>query len=285
MDISKMKAEIDDMEKVLSDNSFESEQEDFEDSNAEPESEPSEEEQEPESEEEEEEEEPTDEEPPAKPEPAEPTEPEEGTLEWYKREAESLRNKINELSQPKTPAPQEPTEATPSKPEESDLGEQDFITEEEFDAAVSDPKEFNKLLNKVYQKAVTETRERVSEGILRSIPEVVRSNIYTVTNLKAASEKFYEDNKDLAPFKKVVAAVFEEVASENPDKEFHEILGSVADEARKRLDLHKKATTPKNNEPAPPKLPRRRGRQPKNLQPDTKGIESELDAMERVLNS
>jgi hypothetical protein len=217
------------------------------------------------------------------------TDQEEDELTRYKKEVEELRAQIGELAAKKEPEKEpEPEPKAEKEPESSTTQtEQNFLDQFDFDEVTSDPKEFNKLLNYVYNKATADTREKLSENVLRSIPEIVRTNIATINNLKAASEKFYQENEDLQPFKKVVAAVFEEVASENPDKEFNDLLGQVAEESRKRLALHKKATAPSNKskDNNPPNLPRKRGRQPRNQQPNVSGLESELAEMDRVLNS
>jgi len=86
-------------------------------------------------------------------------------------------------------------------------------------------------------------------------------------------------NEDLKPFKKVVAAVFEEVASENPGKSYKELLPLVGEEARKRLELHRKST-----DQSPPRLPRKRGKStvPKEP-PATDPLLAELEAMNKSL--
>jgi len=84
------------------------------------------------------------------------------------------------------------------------------------------------LLNSVYTQGIEYARKITSE-----IPEMVRTNISIVEDLRKTSEKFYDDNKDLAPFKRVVASVFEELASKNPDKKYQDILNDVATESRK----------------------------------------------------
>jgi hypothetical protein len=76
-----------------------------------------------------------------------------------------------------------------------------------------------------------------TEGVLTTIPDIVKYNIELMTTLNQAKDKFYDDNKDLVPFKGVVAAVFEEVAAKNSDKKIGEIMDLVAPEVRTRLQL------------------------------------------------
>jgi hypothetical protein len=189
-----------------------------------------------------------------------------------------LRAKVDQLSVKEEPPVEEPTDQqqTPLT-----FDEQDFIGELDLDDLTRDPKEFNKLLNTIYQKAVTDTRQILGEHVLRSVPEIVRANITIMNNLQKASEEFYAANEDLKPFKKVVATVFEEIASENPGKPFEEIFPMVADESRKRLELHKKVTQPTNK---PPRLPNRKNRVTvPATKPTTDPLLAELEEMNKTL--
>lgn len=205
-------------------------------------------------------------------------EDEETELEKIKKENEELRKKVAETTTFKTPKTKAPTTDAPP-------GEHDFVGGSDLEELMRDPKEFNKLLNKVYAKGVMDSRNMASEKVLRSIPDIVKTNIETVTSLKKASDKFYEDNKDLAPFKKVVASVFEEVAAENPDRKFDQLLTQVATEARKRLELSRQAVQVPKDKPKAPVLPKKKGTQARQSAPELKGIEAELAEMDKVLNS
>lgn len=194
----------------------------------------------------------------------------------------SLRSRIEELESKKQvsePADKKPDADTKPKPEPATVAEQNFLGDLDPDDLIRDPAEFNKLLNKIYQQAIVDARKTITENVFRSIPEIVQSNITIMSELKQASEEFYNQNEDLKPFKKVVAAVFEEVASENPGKSYRELLPLVGEEARKRLELHKKST-----DQSPPRLPRKRGKStvPKEP-PATDPLLAELEAMNKSL--
>jgi len=203
---------------------------------------------------------------------------------------ESLRTKLAEAESSKDTKDTKDVEDDKDKDNKDDeppltFEDQDFVGELDIEELIRDPKEFNKMLNSIYQKAVTDTRKVLGEGVLRSIPDIVKTNIAVMTNLKNASEKFYEDNEDLVPFKKVVAAVFEEVASENPDKKYDEVLSEVGTEVRKRLDLQKKAVKKDvDDKGGAPKLPRRKGKsgEPDN-KPDLTPMQEELASMNDTL--
>jgi hypothetical protein len=149
---------------------------------------------------------------------------------------------------------------------------------------------FNKILNAVYSKGVNDSKRIATEGVLNSIPDIVKHNLTILTTLKEASDKFYKDNADLTPFKRVVAAVFEEIAAKNPDKKYNELMGLVAPEARKRLELHKQTVKKekeleKEEEGKSPRLHGTKGgqRQTQTHKPNTSALEKEISEMNKSL--
>ena len=104
--------------------------------------------------------------------------------------------------------------------------------------------------------------------------------------LKEMSDNFYEENKDLKPFRKVVGVVFEEIANQSPQTPYTEVLRKVGEETRKRLEL--KQPEPKSvlkDKDDPPPLPRHksggRSPQPKN---ESNPVISQIDEMNKTLN-
>ena len=91
----------------------------------------------------------------------------------------------------------------------------EFYTKDEVDA----------LLVKATQNAV--------EQALRSLPFVVQSLIASTSNLKSASERFYNDNPDLTNHKPLVAKAMEKVERENPGFTIEQVVDRTAIEARK----------------------------------------------------
>ena len=226
---------------------------------------------------------------PAKEAPAEEPkeeEEEEDELTILKRENEALRKSIDDLSGPKTEPKKEQDPEPESKPEPEPvkLDEIDFIGDADVDDITYNPKELNKILNKVYAQGIDTARKTLGEGVLRSIPDIVKANVATVISLRESSERFYEDNKDLKPFKKVVSAVFEEVAAENPDKKLDEILKDVEKETRKRLELYREAIKPDTkSDPKPPKLPKVKGQHREtSTKPNISPMQAEIDAMNEL---
>ena len=203
-------------------------------------------------------------------------------LEIIKKENENLRRRIEEMSAPK-PEPKS-IEPEPEPEPEPKLEEIDFIGDSDVDEITRDPVAFNKLLNKVFTQGAGAMRRSIEEGVLRSIPDTVKTSVLTTISLKEASDKFYEDNKDLKPFKKVVGSVFEEVAAENPGKKFTEMLEDVGKESRKRLELYRETIKPEPKpDDKPPVLPKLKGQQRgASIKPDISPMQAEIDAMNEV---
>ena len=201
--------------------------------------------------------------------------PEEDTIALLMDRIKGLEDKLKDKDTTESPSTNAPST-------EAHIEDGDFISDLDLDELSRDPELLGKVLNDVYKKAVIAARTEVRKGdeyVIRSIPELVRNNMAIVSKLKKVSDSFYSDNKDLKSFKDVVGVVLEKMISDNPDKSYEELLPEVADETRRRLGLHKKATD--NN---PPPLPdnRRRGRisqQP----PKTDPLLNELDEMDRAL--
>lgn len=191
-----------------------------------------------------------------------------------------LRAQIEELSggrkAPKTEAP-----GTSAPSTDAPVMELDFLGDRDPEEIIRDPKEFNKLLNDVYAKGLTN-----SKGVALTREEVattVRDNMTIVAELKKTSDEFFDSNKDLKPFRKVVAVVFEDLAAANPKKNYAEIVTGVAKETRKRLALPEPKAQPKK-ETKKPKLPRKKSSQSRGPAPKPDEFDSELDEMDKALN-
>jgi hypothetical protein len=239
----------------------------------EPEAETPEEPEEPETPEEEEEPEPEE---PEEPEPEPAPAPEDDWKKKMEEENEKLRKQIEELHTKKEPKP-EPEEPEPEKFEElSFIGDDD-----ELDDLIRSPKKLNEVLNKVY-KAGMDAMIKSQEDTVRRIPEVVKTSLSTQSTLKKLADDFWEDNKDLKPFRKVTAAVYEEIASEHPDWTVAKVFEETGVETRNRLELHKKAESESEPKPKNPRFPKTKSSR-ERTKPKTDGLLSEIDAMNKDL--
>lgn len=188
---------------------------------------------------------------------------------------EDLRNQLNSIHDKKVETPITPT------PEESiKLESHDFIGDLDPEDIIRDKELFNNLLNNVYTKGVSDAKKMATESVLLTIPDIVKSTTEILNTLKEASDNFYKENEDLKPFKKVVAAVFEDIHSQNPDKSYEDIMKIVGDESRRRLNLQRQAIKNTNA----PRLPNKtNGRISKSEPPPLNRMEAEIEAMNKIL--
>jgi len=183
-----------------------------------------------------------------------------------------LRERMDKLEKPS------PTKPPSTKPP---LEEQDFIGD--IDVSELTKEDLNKLLNKVYIQGV-KTSEQSITGVL---PKQVTNIIEVVERMKKTNEEFYGTNEDLKPFQKVVATVFDELATANPKKHLDEILKATGPEVRKRLNLPTPENKPKpkgNDKQTPPHLPSKKGKPGGHQsEPTPKGVAADIEAMNKLL--
>lgn len=204
--------------------------------------------------------------------------PADDELERIKKENDELRKKLSESTVKKAPKTKAPTTAAPFE-------EIDFLGKDiDLDDLTRDSSVFNKMLNKVYKMGVDASR-KFQETTLRNIPEIVKSNVVIQATLKKKVNEFYDDNTDLKPFKKVVATVYEELASENPDWEMGKIFDETEKETRRRLELQKKAKTPGQGKEKheKPKFPKTKSSRSGRQKPNTSPLLEDIDKMNDIL--
>jgi len=193
-----------------------------------------------------------------------------------REENERLRGKVEDLSGPKTSAPKTTAPTT-----EAPIEEQDFVGDADLEELTGDPKKFNELLNKVYSKGISDTRAATA-GVTESIPGTVRDSIEAQATLKEVTDKFYEKHKELKSFKKVVSVVFNEIAPDHSDKELPDVLELVATETKKRLELPARQPVGDKHRKQH-RLPRKKGSQQRGTDIEPKGMDGELDDMDKAL--
>lgn len=192
-----------------------------------------------------------------------------------REEMEELKKKVEGLGKPATEAP---TTVMP-------IEEQDFIGDEDVDELTRDKESFNKMLNKIYTKAVRDVHE-----FYGNVPKRVEQTVARATTLRVVRDNFFENNPELKPHGEKVSEVWLRVAKDNPDKDYKEWLEITADEVRKELNLKKGQAPPKTEErpkgEGPPKLPHTKGRQRSSQQqPNKSPMESELEDMDKALET
>jgi hypothetical protein len=179
---------------------------------------------------------------------------------------------------------EKPVVPEPVKPPEPSVTEQAFIPDDsDLDELTRDPKKLNETLNKVYQKAVQDTKTAYDA----ELPTLIAGQMAIMQQVKETTEKFYKDNNDLESFKNVVQVVYSDLAKANPNQTHNDLLVATANETRKRLKLPapKVPEAKKENDPPPP-LPKA-GKRPGTINevPKPQAIDSEIEAMDKAVNS
>jgi hypothetical protein len=203
----------------------------------------------------------------------------------------NLRAQLEERSKTSPKEEPSPEKKEEKKEEPLKLDEHDFVGDLDLDDLTRDKTTLNKLLNAVYAKGVTDSKKMATEGVLTTIPDIVKHNVTLMTTLAEARNNFYKENEDLIPFQAVVAAVFEEVAAKNADKKIGDIMKLVAPEVRTRLQLKKNAVKNEKEEKKedknnPPRLHGSKGGNQRGNQrekPNTSSLASEIAAMNKAL--
>jgi hypothetical protein len=211
-----------------------------------------------------------------------PVDPKDKVIEELRKQIEALSGKPKE--EPKEEKPKEAPEKTEKKDEPIVLESQDYLKGVDLDDLSREPEKFNQFLNDFRTQIVTDTRKVLAEGILKAIPDIVNNNIAINNHIREIKDKFYSDNPDLKPFSKVVATIAEDVMSKNQGKSYEELLEPIANEVRTTLKLQK-VTLDKSNKSEIPDLPSKGGRagNVRDTKPNTKGIQDELEAMNKSL--
>ena len=178
-----------------------------------------------------------------------------------------------------------PSTTAPSTTPPIEFQQHDFISDEQFDEITTSKEAFNKFLNTFYQKTISDSRQILGEGVLRSIPDVLRTNFQQMIALHEMRKEFYSNNKDLIPYAKVVASTMEEVAAKNPDKSYDELMNEVATETRKKLNLQTQATNKDEKGETVPRLPRAKRKPGRSSEPPPLNqMQQEIDAMNELDN-
>lgn len=108
-----------------------------------------------------------------------------------------------------------------------------FITEEEFQAALKDRAAMNSAFNKVYSK--------ILEYVIRSVPNIIQVRLREDAKLMIETIKFYDQNKDLVPQRELIGVISNELKAANPEWSIQELLKETGEEARRRLKLTSEA--------------------------------------------
>ena len=86
----------------------------------------------------------------------------------------------------------------------------------DLDEAFSSTENFNKLLLAVHNNALEEASKLTAERILSSLPQIMSQYVTQHIAMNRLVDDFYTANADLAPVKRTVTAVANEISAEHP---------------------------------------------------------------------
>ena len=180
-------------------------------------------------------------------------------------EMEVLRNQnrllIERLEKVSGPAPIEPVAPTAAPvPEPAPapapiraptlmVEEIDFLAGEDPEKLAEDPVAFNRLLNKIYAKAVEQAIPLAAERTMLNVPSLVVQHVRQQSAMNKLVDDFYKTNADLVPVKRSVGLISNEVHAENPDWTVEKVFTEAATRTRTLLGMPQPAI---KNDPTPP---------------------------------
>jgi hypothetical protein len=202
---------------------------------------------------------------PAEPEPAapEPSDEPEGDREaalLARLEEETGRRLQLERELPITDATEPEPEADP-----------DFLKDLDLDEVLSSSENLNRLLLAVYNRGVSESMRRASDNVLGSVQDLVTRYVREQLTMSEMVKEFYEQNEDLRPLRRTVAAYAKEISKEHPELPPQDVFSQTAVKVRTALKLKQIVAPPRASKSFAPQ----RGRKV-NLEPELTGIEKEI---------
>ena len=143
------------------------------------------------------------------------------------------------------------------------LSEKNFLESiTDLDEVFSSPENFNKLLLAVHNNALEEASKLTAERILSNLPQVMSQYVTQHLSMNKLVDDFYTANADLAPMKRTVTAVANEVSAEHPEYTTQQVFDETAKRTRSILKLQQipVASPQRTTKPAfvPPKGSRSR---------------------------
>ncbi|MCK4330887.1 hypothetical protein KAX02_13740 [candidate division WOR-3 bacterium] len=142
-----------------------------------------------------------------------------------------IESDIESKSEEKEDEEEKPPEKGEVKPAEDSI--YDFVKDIDMDDVASD----SAVLNKILHAVEIRVRQQTAEQILRSLPQVVTSQVQQQTYFKKMADTFYEDNKDLVNVKQVVKACAQQLRKNNPEWEIEKIFTEAAIKTRETLGM------------------------------------------------
>lgn len=152
-----------------------------------------------------------------------------------------------ELAQMKAQMAAYQQQASQGQPTQKPLEVLPLVTEEEFEKAMQNPEEFNRLLNKTMYTGY-EMAQRQSQVAAIQVVERVLQVQNTVNS-------FFGSNPDLKPHEKLMGLVWRDIAASKPSAKLEDVIVAAGEETRRILKL--KGVKTGKLKPAPDAKPAR----------------------------
>jgi hypothetical protein len=153
----------------------------------------------------------------------------------------------------------------------------DWVTQEEYEAAMVDPKAFNQVLGRVAERATA----RALEQVFQYMPQAINENVQYQVSVQTMAADFYKVNDDLRPFAPFVGVVSNELQGQHPDWDWTKLFQETEKVARERLRLPKRQIPAAGAQPQRPAFAKA-GARPA-VQPATQGgIAGELASWQNL---
>ena len=117
----------------------------------------------------------------------------------------------------------------------------------DLDEIFSSPENFNKLLLAVHNNTLEEASKLTAERILSNLPQIMSQYVTQHISMSKLVDDFYTTNADLAPVKRTVTAVANEISAEHPEYTTQQVFDETAKKTREILKLQQ--VTPETTKP------------------------------------
>ena len=142
-----------------------------------------------------------------------------------------------------TPAEGVPVAAAPVKPQPQPQpvttpsgGYDDFqvlMEGVEFDQFMDNEETFTSGMRNILSRH----REMMAQEFMATVPSIVQNQVNQVAALQRATDRFYDNNKDLSEVKPTVGAVANQLVAKHPEWTLDKVMGEAANATRKLLRM------------------------------------------------
>lgn len=112
----------------------------------------------------------------------------------------------------------------------------EFMKQADLDGLADNPALLNIAFNQV--------RRQTAEALLEAFPQLINQAMQAQQAKKDIHDTFYNEHKELTPYKNFVVSIAKEVGERMKDKSANEVLAEIAKSAKERLKLPTKVVVP-----------------------------------------